>query len=46
MPLPLAPLAGDGARVITLAGMSATQHGVHISAGGAYPAEESLPEPA
>ncbi|MFE7544497.1 NADP-dependent oxidoreductase [Streptomyces platensis] len=35
-------LTGDSARVITIADMSAAQHGVRFSAGGAGPADESL----
>ncbi|MGW7523299.1 NADP-dependent oxidoreductase [Streptomyces sp. NPDC054783] len=37
-------LTGDSARVITIADMSAAQHGVRFSAGSAEQARESLPE--
>ncbi|MEE4420637.1 NADP-dependent oxidoreductase [Streptomyces bugieae] len=37
-------LTGDSAHVITIADMSAAQHGVAFSAGSADQAEESLPE--
>ncbi|MGW7247847.1 NADP-dependent oxidoreductase [Streptomyces decoyicus] len=37
-------LTGDGARVITIADMSAAEHGVRFSAGGADQAGDSLPE--
>ncbi len=37
-------LTGDVARVITIADMSAAQHGVRFSAGGADEADEALPE--
>nr|WP_245236095.1 NADP-dependent oxidoreductase [Streptomyces durhamensis] len=37
-------LTGDSARVITIADMSAAQHGVRFSAGSADGSEESLPE--
>jgi NADPH:quinone reductase-like Zn-dependent oxidoreductase len=37
-------LAGDSARVITIADMSAAEHGVRFSAGGTEQAGESLPE--
>ncbi|WP_407551631.1 NADP-dependent oxidoreductase [Streptomyces sp. Pv4-95] len=37
-------LTGDSARVITIADMSAAEHGVRFSAGSADPAEDSLPQ--
>lgn len=37
-------LTGDSARVITIADMSAAEHGVRFSAGGTEQAGESLPE--
>ncbi|MGW7023387.1 NADP-dependent oxidoreductase [Streptomyces decoyicus] len=37
-------LTGDSARVITIADMSAAEHGVRFSAGGADQAGDSLPE--
>ncbi|MFJ2396495.1 NADP-dependent oxidoreductase [Streptomyces sp. NPDC087843] len=37
-------LTGDGARVITIADLSAAEHGVHFSAGGADHAEDPLPQ--
>ncbi|MFG2284514.1 NADP-dependent oxidoreductase [Streptomyces sp. NPDC048595] len=37
-------LTGDGAQVVTIADMSAAQHGVRFSAGGADEADDALPE--